>query len=87
MNGGAAKISEGSPAYWPNVIWRVAPAESVIRSKSPGNRERRAKFRLNRDCYAKFDHETGPIRLPSLIDPQHASRGLMHAYRRTWPRG
>jgi hypothetical protein len=70
MNGGPAKISEGraSPARGPFVIWRVAPADYVIRSESPGNRERRARFRPIREWSAKFDHGTGPIRLPSLIE-------------------
>jgi hypothetical protein len=56
-----AKISEEGMGIRPSsvrlVIWRLAPAVSVIRSESPGNRECAARFRLIRARGAKFVDE------------------------------
>lgn len=46
--------TEIRPSITPTEIWPVAPAFCVIRSESPGTRERHARFRLGRDWYAKF---------------------------------
>jgi hypothetical protein len=55
------------PPGCPSEIWRVAPAEFVIRSESPGNRECGARFRLIRDRCAKFE-KANCLRFPSLMD-------------------
>jgi hypothetical protein len=48
------RISEEEESLGRLVIWRVAPADFVIWSGSPGNRECGARFRLIRDRSAKF---------------------------------
>jgi hypothetical protein len=50
----STKISEEGIRRSALVIWRVAPARNEIRSESPENRERQARFRLARERCAKF---------------------------------